>query len=281
MTRSIVYGASIDIDMGNNKLTNLADGVAADDAATVGQISGGSGIPTDGWISSSGWSYSSADSPTFVIATSSDLSGTIPVGARVKLTQTTAKYFIVTAIDSTTITVYGGTDYTLANATITSPYWSPVKVPFGFPADPNKWTVETTATGDYQKSSPTNNTWYGDTALTSTGPSIVVPIGSWRLYYEARIYVFNSGSDTFVNVAVTLSTASNTESDGAFTAWAALGDANNAGKQVDLTVHREKVVTLASKSTRYLNLLVNSGGTLVGMGNSQQTMVIRAVCAYL
>ncbi len=30
-----------DLDLGNNKITNLANGVAADDAATVGQISGG------------------------------------------------------------------------------------------------------------------------------------------------------------------------------------------------------------------------------------------------
>ncbi len=41
MTRQIEYGPSIIIDMGNNKITNMADGVAADDAATVGQLGAG------------------------------------------------------------------------------------------------------------------------------------------------------------------------------------------------------------------------------------------------
>ncbi len=45
MARSVVYGAAVLLDAGNNKWTNLADGVAADDAATVGQIgTGGGGI---------------------------------------------------------------------------------------------------------------------------------------------------------------------------------------------------------------------------------------------
>lgn len=44
MTRSIVHGPGIDIDFGNNKLTNLADGVAADDAATVGQVAAGGAV---------------------------------------------------------------------------------------------------------------------------------------------------------------------------------------------------------------------------------------------
>lgn len=41
MARSLTVAADVDIDMGGNVLTNLADGVAASDAATVGQLGGG------------------------------------------------------------------------------------------------------------------------------------------------------------------------------------------------------------------------------------------------
>jgi hypothetical protein len=42
MTRQITYGPNVDIDMGANKITNVADGVSASDAATVGQVTSGS-----------------------------------------------------------------------------------------------------------------------------------------------------------------------------------------------------------------------------------------------
>lgn len=49
MTRSLVLGAGVTVDAGGNKLTNLADGVAASDAATVGQLPAGGSIDvTDG-----------------------------------------------------------------------------------------------------------------------------------------------------------------------------------------------------------------------------------------
>lgn len=89
-----------------------------------------------GWIAADGtWTYASADSPTFTLTVDDNVTSIIGVGSKVRLTQTSVKYFIVTAISysspSTTITLYGGTDYTLANATITSPYYSYLKSPVG------------------------------------------------------------------------------------------------------------------------------------------------------
>ena len=55
------------------------------------------------------------------------------VGDKIKLTQTTVKYFYVTAVADTVLTVTGGTDYTVANAAITSPYYSKAASPVGFP----------------------------------------------------------------------------------------------------------------------------------------------------
>lgn len=88
----------------------------------------------DGWINTADtWTYATAS--TFTIA-GVDRTAQFPVGTKIKLTQTTAKYFYVTAATfstDTTVTVTGGTDYTLANAAITSPNLSYDATPQGFP----------------------------------------------------------------------------------------------------------------------------------------------------
>lgn len=88
----------------------------------------------DGWIGANEtWTYASAT--TFTVA--SDVTSKYRVGDKIKLTQTTAKYFYLVAISysapNTTITVTGGTDFTLANAAITSPFYSKLETPQGFP----------------------------------------------------------------------------------------------------------------------------------------------------
>lgn len=115
-----------------------------------------------GWIEESEvvtWTYVSADAPSFVISINTDATGYLMRGMRVKLTQTTVKYAIITAVGSyaagaTQITLYGGTDYTVTNAAISEPAFSSYKAPFGFSVNPEKWTV-TFSTEDYfQQNSP-------------------------------------------------------------------------------------------------------------------------------
>lgn len=90
---------------------------------------------SDGWIlSTDTWTYASAT--TFTIA-GVDRTAMFPKGTKIKLTQTTAKYFYVVGSafsTNTTITVAGGTSYTVANETITSPYYSYASSPQGFPS---------------------------------------------------------------------------------------------------------------------------------------------------
>ncbi len=100
----------------------------------------GGGATTDGWSPdiTNTWSYSSADAPTFVISINADMTAVLSIGMRLRLTQTTVKYFIVTAVGAysggnTLVSVYGGVDYTLANAAISTPYYSTAKAPIGFP----------------------------------------------------------------------------------------------------------------------------------------------------
>lgn len=97
-----------------------------------------SGLPAwvddDGWREANEtWTYASATTVTV----SSDVTGKYGIGDKVKLTQTTVKYFYITAISysspNTTITLTAGTSYTVANAAITLPYYSKTETPQGFP----------------------------------------------------------------------------------------------------------------------------------------------------
>lgn len=88
----------------------------------------------NGWVGDGEtWTYASAT--TFTI--SGDKTGKYQKGDKVKLTQTTDKYFRITNISysspNTTVTVDGFGIYTLANATITNPYYSKMDNPQGFP----------------------------------------------------------------------------------------------------------------------------------------------------
>lgn len=91
-------------------------------------------LNVDGWIPAQDtWTYASAT--TFTIS-GVDRTALFPAGTKIKLTQTTAKYFYVTGSSfssNTTVTVTGGTDYTLANAAITSPNYSYSTTPQAFP----------------------------------------------------------------------------------------------------------------------------------------------------
>lgn len=85
---------------------------------------------TQGWVAgSSTWTYGSATTMTVPAADAAAMA----VGTKLKLTQTTVKYFYVVGISGTTITLTGGSSYTLANAAITSPYLSNAATPAGFP----------------------------------------------------------------------------------------------------------------------------------------------------
>ena len=87
-----------------------------------------------GWLRDSDtWVYVSA---TQFKITGKDVTARFPVGTKIKLTQTTTKYFYVVATafsTDTTVTITGGSDYNLANAAITDPCYSYVETPQGFP----------------------------------------------------------------------------------------------------------------------------------------------------
>lgn len=76
------------------------------------------------------WTYASATT----ITVPSGAVSKYQKGDKIKLTQTTVKYFYVVGVADTLLTITGGTSYVLTNATITNNYYSHVENPLGFPA---------------------------------------------------------------------------------------------------------------------------------------------------
>ena len=234
-----------------------------------------------GWLSAGeDWTFASADSPTFTFTISGDKSAKYSPGMRIRIDQSGIKYFIITSVSysspDTTITVYGGTDYTMTSATIKSPCYSMLKAPVGFPLDPTKWTV--TVTDSTQRSKTTDisdSTWYNINAAAQ----ISVPVGVWNVSYM----VYGSSSVTATpawhSVRVCLSSSSNSCSDNlSLHEHLVLTDLDNNL----LSVATFKVVTTA-KTTYYVNIQCSASTaiTLLRYYNDLYPMVIKAECAYL
>jgi len=154
------------------KMNNIENGVDAIDTRLNALLTG--------WIDpGETWTYASAT--TFTI--SGDKTGTYSVGDKLKLTQTTVKYFYITAVSygapNTTVTVTGGSDYTLANAAITANYYSKAATPAGFPQWLNYTAVVTPGAG----------------AITSyTTPAARFLIVGKDLHLMVRITITNNGT---------------------------------------------------------------------------------------
>jgi hypothetical protein len=252
-----------------------------------GNIAIGVAEINSGWISGTGtWSYSSADAPTFVASVPDADAAAINVGDKLKVTQTTDKFFITTAKGSpsggfTPITMYGGTDYTLVSAAITSPYYSHAKSPLGFPMSPIKWSVEITDTSDRSKASPVQTTiYYADLGSLN----IVLPIGAWNVVCELILGVVSNASQTLASAQFALSTSSSSISDVSLTGYTMGGGASGTIRSVN-AVAINKTIVLAAKTTHYLiaqtlHATANSGGTMLFQGTTKPTRVT-ATCAYL
>lgn len=132
------HPAAADWSNNSHKITGLANGTAATDAAAFGQITG-----ADGWVDDTAETWTFASASTFTVA--GDLRTKYQVGTRLKLTQSaTVKYFVV-ILDptfgggNTTVTISGGIDYTFANAAVSSNFHSYAASPQGYPGWFN-WT---------------------------------------------------------------------------------------------------------------------------------------------
>jgi len=263
---------------------------------TIYTAAGYIGIDTDGldptYARASGWTpagetwtYASADDPTYTFTITGDQTGKYSAGMKIKCTNAAATvYGIITKVayssPNTTVTMYGGTDYNLADSAITNPYYSCMKAPQGFPLDPTKWTVEVTDTTQRAQASPVVSTWYNLGSI-----SISIPIGTWAVSYRVAVYqagVANIPSTSFA----ALSTANNSESDPAFCTRLYVGEQGGiAGELIGActVLMAEKKLNLATKTTYYLNVMTDTagGGTISFENSVNMPLIIRAICAYL
>lgn len=127
--------------MADLKISQLTDGGGLQPGDELAVNRGGAsykarGVGTDGWISDTAetWTYVSATS--FKVA-GTDVTVKYSPGTRIRLKQAGGyKYFVVGSSSfstDTTVTITGGNDYSLANAAITDNYHSYAGNPQGYP----------------------------------------------------------------------------------------------------------------------------------------------------
>lgn len=160
-------------------------------------------VNTDGWITvSDTWTYASAS--TFTIA-GVDRTGIYTAGTKLKFTQTSVKYAVVVSSSfstDTTVTIAVNTDYTIANAAITAPYYSYQQSPVGFPNfftyTPTHTGFSSAPTGTFRYSLTKGLCWImhgGDTpgASNATGFTVTGPVVASGVSYGIGA-VYDNGS---------------------------------------------------------------------------------------
>jgi hypothetical protein len=238
-----------------------------------------------GWnLDTHTWEYVSADAPVYVVRVNADMTTILHVGQKIKYTQTTTKYGIITAIGSysggyTNITIYAGGNtaspsYAMTSGAITNPYYAAVWRPLDFPMNPDTWSYIVTDTQEQIQNSPVNGTWYNLGSI-----SIAIPIGLWNVKYQVALSIVSANYTAFF---AGLSTSNNSISDPYFLIGAK-GYVNSSAT----FSHIGKNMLLTSKTSYYLIEMTTSGTVLriytdsTMAGYTYSYTIIKAVCQYL
>lgn len=214
-----------------------------------------------------------------VINTSIDLSTFVRERTRIKMTQTTGgtKFFIVHKVTATQITGFFGTDYTLINEAIATPFFSNKPNPADFPLDPLKWTLSAVMVTDSTQPSAVQNTWYN-----LGGHNLPLGVGAWTVYSKQCVGV-DRGAAGRVDSMGGISTSASTASDAELIGGTAAG---NGGVFAAGNITVEKTMTFTTDTTLYAIQRSTTGGisTLYSFGQLSVisgSRVIRATSAYL
>lgn len=234
-----------------------------------------------GWVAAGEtWTVHNISGLTYQIAVSGDKTTKYYAGMRLKLTQTTVKYFILTNVvysaPNTILTVFGGTDYTLVNAAISSPFFSIAKVPAGFNPRPSKWSHVVGNTSSLSQLTPVAGTWYGVL-------SVPFPPGSWRAEYYFAGVVEGNASATSLGFRATLGSINGGESStNNTTAFLITGFAAGSSP-----AHRESLtkiieVDVTVETTWYVSIQTDTNNaSAIRLRGDFAATTIRFVCAFL
>lgn len=156
--------------------------------------------PTNGWVSANEtWTYASAS--TFTVA-GVDVTTKYVTGTKIKWTQTTVKYGVVVSSSfstDTTVTIAVNTDYTIANAAISSNFYSYADVPAGYPGWFN-WTA--------------GATWNGTPPSGTTATTAKYSINGRTVHFRFRQSSATAGAtNTQLTIAAPTSTCQGTASE--------------------------------------------------------------------
>ena len=133
---------SLSYDSGTNKTTinvtgdSLTNETITEALLSFSDLEATKNYVDSGWNSiDETWTYASATTVTVP----GDKTGKYSAGMKVRLVQSsTTKYFYIIkatySAPNTTITLYGGTDYSVANSAISNIFFSNSESPYGFPA---------------------------------------------------------------------------------------------------------------------------------------------------
>jgi hypothetical protein len=177
-------------------MNNIEDGIETNDTSV-----------RNGWINpNETWAYASANTITVPSGAVSRYSK----GDKIKLTQTTVKYFYITAVADTLLTITGGNDYTLTNATITSNYYSHENSPIGFPSWFNFTPAFTagltvgnaTRTGKFTINNGVLNLRvsliFGSTTSISSSVALIFPVNSiFDFYHTISDVIYSHGGSVY------------------------------------------------------------------------------------
>lgn len=222
------------------------------------------------------FTYSSWDSTTYtgVINSNLDLTPYLSVGMKVKFTQSsTIKYAFITAITSTQLTLFLGTDYSLNNSAISNSYYSMLKTPYGFPMNPDKWSVSFTGTKNLATANPVNGTIYNQTSDV-----VNLPIGVWEIKYKCSPsgYIANGTSIYSIYSWSTSKTAETLpESTFVLVSEGPTGLKSNAST-FDCNISKPIVLTTKTPYYFIYNTL-STGVNSIGRGS----LFLTATCVYL
>jgi hypothetical protein len=182
------------------------------------------------------------------------------------------EYGIITAITSSTITMFTGKQCTIPNMTLNTPQYSVSRTPFGFPAGSDKWTVSSLYLAFLDQGAVAQGTSKWMNAQLS------VPTGEWVGMIQMNNYTrYASGS---INNSFDLSTTSASLSSTSpfYTNMYFIGIAE-AMANISIT----SPVTVPSQTIYYFNARPNGSGTTSAFAIHAdfQPSVIAFECAYV